>query len=87
MYSSLFPDSEKSDEYKLLIIKAYYKYAELSILDKQEERFDKVVTEAIDFKQRFPESKYAQEANNYKTLSENYIKNIKNEQAKTADQR
>lgn len=82
-----FPDSEKSDEYKLLIIKAYYKYAELSILDKQEERFEKVISEALDFKQRFPESKYAQEANSYKTLSENYIKNIKNEQAKTADQR
>lgn len=83
-----FPDSEKSDEYKLLMIKAYFKYAELSILDKQEERFEKVVTEAMDFKQRFPDSKYAKEANDYKTLSENYIKNIKqNEQAKTADQR
>ncbi|BAV08594.1 outer membrane assembly lipoprotein YfiO [Filimonas lacunae] len=80
-----YPDSDKSDEYKLLIIRSYYKYAELSILDKQEERFEKVITEALEFKQRFPESKHAAEVANYKTLSENYIKTVKNEQAKTAD--
>lgn len=85
-----YPDSDRSDEYKTLIIRSYYKYAELSISDKQEERFDKVLNEVSEFNLRFPDSKYAKEVNNYKTLSENNIKNLKNiqnEQAKTANQR
>lgn len=85
-----YPDSDRSDEYKLIIIKSYYKYAEMSIVEKQEERFDKVVTEVSDFNERFPQSKYIKEAGEYKTLSVNKIKNLKslqNEQAKTAGKR
>jgi outer membrane protein assembly factor BamD len=85
-----YPDSEKADLYKSLVIKSYYKYAELSILDKQEERFDKVLSEITDFNERFPQSKHFKEVNSYKTLSENSIKSIKeikDEQAKTATQR
>ncbi len=33
-----FPDSPKADEYKLMIIKSYYKYATLSIEERREER-------------------------------------------------
>lgn len=71
-----YPDSEKSDEYKLMTIKAYYKYAEMSIIDKQQERFEKVVSECNDFKERFTESKLMVEVDSYKVLSENNIKNI-----------
>jgi outer membrane protein assembly factor BamD len=81
-----YPDSDKSDEYKLNIIKAYYKFAEMSIQERQQERFEKVITEVDDFNDRFPESKLATEANNFKTLSSNNIKNIKDEQAKKATQ-
>ena len=38
-----FPDSDNSDAYALSSIKSYYRYAEMSIIDKQEERFEKVV--------------------------------------------
>lgn len=82
-YSSLidnYPDSEKSDEYKLDAIKAYFKYAELSYIDKQQERYEKVINECTDFAQRFPESKLITEVSDYKTLSENNIKKIQNEQ-------
>ncbi|MEI2708576.1 MAG: outer membrane protein assembly factor BamD [Chitinophagaceae bacterium] len=82
--SENFPDSKKSDEYKLLVIKSYYKYAEMSILEKQEERFEKVLNECADFKERFRESKFIQEVERYKTLSNNFIKNQKNEQVKKA---
>jgi outer membrane protein assembly factor BamD len=88
-YSTLmenYPDSDRSDEYKLNIIKAYYKFAEMSIQERQQERFEKVITEVEDFNDRFPESKLATEANNFKTLSSNNIKNIKDEQAKKATQ-
>ena len=81
-----FPDSEKSDEYKLAEIKSYYRYAQQSILEKQIERFEKVIAECADFSDRFAGSKLISEANSYKTLSENNIKNLTNEQAKETSQ-
>jgi len=81
-----YPDSEKADEYKYSIIKSYYKFAEMSIQERQIERYEKVLNEVTDFADRFPESKLLAEVNNYKTLSLNHIKNIKDEQAKTATQ-
>lgn len=82
--SENFPDSKKSDEYKLLVIKSYYKYAEMSIPEKQEERYEKVIIECAEFTERFKGSKFLQEVERYKTLSNNFIKNQKNEQVKKA---
>jgi outer membrane protein assembly factor BamD len=86
-----FPDSDKGDEYALNSIKSYYKYAELSVATKQEERFDKVIADVADFQQRFPQSKFLEEANTYKTQSEDYLKKIQNqnnnEQTKATTQR
>lgn len=70
-----FPDSEKSEEYKLMVIKAYYKYAEMSVEEKQSERFTKVITECTDFNDRFPESKLQTEVEKYKNQSQNFLKN------------
>lgn len=72
-----YPDSDKGDEYKLMEIKSYYKYAEMSIPDKQSERYQKVITECSDFHDRFADSKLASQVDEYKTLSENSIKNLK----------
>src|SRR6202050_393067 len=44
-----YPDSEKSDLYKLYVIRSYYQYASLSIEEKREDRFQLVVTECNDF--------------------------------------
>ena len=52
-----YPESAKGDEYKLMIIKSYYQFAELSIEEKKAERFEKVINECNDFVDRFPESK------------------------------
>jgi outer membrane protein assembly factor BamD len=41
--SDNFPDSKKADEYKLLVIKAYYEYAKMSYEEKQKERYEKVL--------------------------------------------
>jgi outer membrane protein assembly factor BamD len=78
-YTSLinnYPDSEKSDEYKLQIIKSYYKYASLSILERREGRYLKVIGEVQDFQDRYPESKFMKEAERYLTLASNNIKSI-----------
>lgn len=81
-----YPESTSGDTYKLQSIKSYYKFAKLSILDKQLERFEKVVTEYQDFADRFPESKLLKEAQEYRDLSLNNIKEIQNEQTKAAAQ-
>ena len=75
--SDNFPDSKKADEYKLLVIKSYYKYAGMSYEEKQKERYEKVVSECADFNERFSGSKYIDEVGKYKTLSNNYLKNLK----------
>lgn len=78
-----YPDAPKSDEYKLMVIKSYYLYASNSIEERQAERFDKVVTECIEFTDRFPDSKLSKTVGEYKTQSLNKS-NSKNEQSKKA---
>jgi outer membrane protein assembly factor BamD len=82
-----YPDSDRSDMYKLQAIKAYAKYADMSVPDKQEERYGKVISECSDFAERFPDSKFAAEVAKFKSSSINNIKNLKNEQIKTTTQR
>jgi outer membrane protein assembly factor BamD len=80
-----YPDSEKSDEYKLYIIRSNYQYATLSVEEKKEIRYEQVVTDCNDFIDRFPESKLKKEVQQYIDLANNHIKNIKalkNEQVK-----
>jgi len=69
-----YPDSPKSDEYKLMSIRSYYRYAEMSIEEKQGERYEKVVVEVQDFQDRFPDSKLLKEAERFLTLSQNNLK-------------
>ena len=71
-----FPESEKGDEYKLMAIKSYFSFAELSIEDKKVERFEQVISECNDFIDRFPESKLLPEAERYIALSQNNIKTL-----------
>lgn len=82
-----YPESSKGAEYKLMAVKSYYQFAKLSIYEKQQERYEKVLTEYTDFSDRYPESKLLKEAGDYNNLSLNHIKEIKNEQAKTTTER
>ena len=79
-----YPDSQKGDEYKLMALKAYYRYAAMSGKEKQEERYSRVVREVEDFQDRFPESKLLKEAERYLTLSTNNLKSLNNEQTSQA---
>lgn len=72
-----YPESLKSDEYKIMVIRAYYKFAELSVEEKKVERFNQVIAECNEFSDRFPESKLKKEAEDYLTLSQTSIKNYK----------
>jgi len=78
-----YPESMQADEYKLMIIKSYYKFAELSVEEKQVERFEQVIGECNEFADRFPESKLKKEAEEFLNLSQKNIKRLNNEQIKT----
>jgi len=75
-----FPESEKSDEYKLMVIKSYFRFAELSIDERKIERYEQVLLECNDFVDRFPDSKLVKEVERYITLTNNNIKTLNNEQ-------
>lgn len=75
-----YPESATGEEYKLMVVKSYYRYAKMSVISRQEERFEKVISEYQDFVDRYPESKLLKEAAEYDVLSKNQIKEIKNEQ-------
>ena len=82
-----YPETRKGDEYKLMVVKSFYKFAKLSIVEKQVERFEKVVIEYQDFADRFPESTLIKEAENYNNLSLNNIKILNNEQTSSPARR
>ncbi len=78
-----FPDSEKADEYKLMIIKSYFKYASMSIDEKKAERFEQVLSECNEFTDRFPDSKLKSEVEQYYQLSQKNLNTPVHEQTKT----
>lgn len=81
-YSALldaYPDSDKGDEYKLMAIRAYYRFAELSVEEKKAERFEKVIEVCNEFKDRFPQSALMKDVDQFIALSQNNIKIITNE--------
>jgi outer membrane protein assembly factor BamD len=73
-----YPDSDRSDGYKYMAIKAYYKYAEHSIWDKQKERYESVLSEYMDFADHYAGSKLKTDAEKYYTLAQTNIKQIDN---------
>jgi outer membrane protein assembly factor BamD len=78
-----YADTENADQYKLMAIKSYFRFAELSVEDKKIERFEKVIEEANDFMDRFPASPLAKEVQQFVTQSQNNLKIYTNEPAKT----
>ena len=79
-----YPESLKGEDYKLMVVKSYYRFAQMSVAERQMERYEKVVTEFEDFTDRYPDSKLLKEAESYKNLSLNQIKELKNEQTSSS---
>jgi len=82
-----YPESASGEDYKLMVVKSYYRFAKMSIQAKQLERYEKVITEYEDFVDRYPESKKLKDAEEYVNLSKNQIKAIKNEQITSSAKR
>lgn len=60
-----FPDSPYNEEVNFLEIEASYLYAKNSIETKQEERYKKVIELYEKFVDKYPESEYLKQAENY----------------------
>lgn len=75
-----YPESLRGEDYKLLVVKSFYRFAKMSMPDKQIERYEKVISEYDDFVDRYPDSKLLKTAEEYANLSRNNIKQIQNEQ-------
>jgi len=78
-----YPDSDQSDNYKFMSIKAYYLFAQLSVEEKREERYGQVIDACVDFMERFPQSSFAKQVQQYLSLSQNQLKSIAHESSKT----
>jgi outer membrane protein assembly factor BamD len=79
-----YPETAKGDTYKLMAIKAFYRFTELSVEEKKAERFEKVIDECNEFIDRFPQSLLSKEVERFLNLSQTNLKNVTNEQTKTA---
>lgn len=78
-----YAESDHGPEYKLMAIKSYFRFAEMSVEDKKAERFEKVIEEAADFMDRFPESPLTKEVQDFVSQSQNNLKIYSNEPVKT----
>lgn len=78
-----FPESTRADEYKLMVIRSYFQYAEMSVEEKRVERFEQVVNECYEFTDRYPDSKFRKDVETFLNKSQNNIKSLQNEQIKT----
>lgn len=79
-----YPETTKGDTYKMMAIKAFYQFTELSVEEKRSERFEKVIDECNEFMDRFPQSPLSKEVEKYLNLAQINLKNSTNEQTKTA---
>lgn len=79
-----YPDSQKADEYKMMAIKSFYKFTELSVEEKKAERFEQVIADCNEFIDRFPKSPLQKEVEKYLNLAQTNLKTVTNEQSKTA---
>ncbi len=75
-----YPESPSADLYQFMVIKAMYKYAKASIPAKQEERYANAIGAYKEFKDSYPQSKYAPDADKIFSLADNNVKKLRNEQ-------
>jgi len=72
-----YPDSDKCDYYQLMVAKANYNYAKMSIPAKMEERLNLALVDYNDFLSNYPNSKLKTEADNLKNTIFADLKKIK----------
>jgi outer membrane protein assembly factor BamD len=73
-----YPETADAEKIRFMILKGQYLMAENSIFEKQEERYRKAIEKYNDFTNKFPNSKYKNEATSFLKVSNNKIKELTN---------
>ena len=79
-----YPDTKYAEELQYLIVKAQYQYSFHSREDKQEDRYNQVITYSDQFTEQYPASKYLREVATIKKDSQDGIRVAKNFMAEVA---
>lgn len=74
-----YPESRALDYYQLMVVKSYFKYAESSIRDRQEERYAEAVNAYNQMLEYTPNSSYLKEAEQFFAAAQKSIKQLRNE--------
>ncbi|MCJ8210661.1 outer membrane protein assembly factor BamD [Mucilaginibacter sp. RS28] len=72
-----YPDTKYAEEMEFLTIKAQSKYAQNSLENKQQDRYEQAITFADQFLEKYPQSKYLREAQTLKKDGQQGIENAK----------
>lgn len=73
-----FPETERADEVRYMIIKSSFLMAENSFVDKQEERYRETFNLGEEFITRYPESEYAKEVSSILNSSQKKLNQLDN---------
>lgn len=68
-----YPYSKYKEQLELLVLKARFKEAELSVAEKQADRYRQVVDEYYSFINEYPESAHRSEADNIYKIASRHI--------------
>lgn len=74
-----YPESVNTDKYLYMIMRSMYRYAEMSVPSKQEERYASAIEAYRELKDTYPKSAYMKDADKLYTETDNIIKKIRNE--------
>ncbi len=77
-----YPESPNADLYQYMIMKAMYKFAKVSIPEKQDERYTNAISAYMELKDSYPHSAYLADATRLYTEADNNLKKLRNEQHK-----
>ncbi|MDE6653846.1 MAG: outer membrane protein assembly factor BamD, partial [Muribaculaceae bacterium] len=69
-----YPYSKYKEDLEMLILKARFQEANLSINERKAERFREVIDEYYSFVNNFPDSKSRDEADNILKIAQKYVK-------------
>lgn len=73
-----FPETKNVEEVRYMIVRSAFLLAENSVVDKQEERYQEVLTRATAFVARHPKSQYTREVASIQIISNRKLNQVKN---------
>ena len=77
-----YPESPNADQYLYMIMKSWFRYAQNSYTEKQEERYSTAISTYNELKTNYPKSKFLPDADKIYTEADNNVKKLRNEQHK-----